>query len=49
MNPIAWIRDGRVEDSEHLETYIAEGVVVNEAFMLWVQELFEEVKKLRGN
>lgn len=49
INPIAWIKDGRIEDRNHNEIYIADGIVVNEAFMMWVYELKEEVEKLRGN
>ena len=47
INPIAWIKDGRIEDRDHNEIYIMDGTVVNEAFMLWVYELKEEVEKLR--
>jgi len=46
-NPIAYVKDGRVEDCDHNEIYIADGYVVNEAYMFWTQELFEEVEKLR--
>ena len=49
MNPIAYVEDGRIEDRDHNEIHIATGFVVNEAYMLWVQELFEEVKRSRGN
>ena len=49
INPIAWIKDGRIEDRDHNEIYILDGIVVNEAFMMWVYELKEEVEKLRGN
>ena len=48
-NPIAYVEDGRIEDQDHNEIYILDGYVVNESYMLWVQELFEEVKRLRGN
>ncbi len=49
INPIAYVEDGRIEDRDHNEVHVADGYVVNEAYMLWVQELFEEVKRLRGN
>lgn len=49
INPIAYVNAGKIEDRDHNEIYIADGYVVNEAYMLWVQELFEEVKKLREN
>ncbi len=49
INPIGWVEDGRIEDRDHNEIYIAEGTIVNEAFMLWVYELKEEIKRLRGN
>lgn len=43
-NPIAWIKNGRIEDRDNNEIYITDGIVVNEAFMLWVYELYEKVK-----
>jgi len=49
INPIAYVRDGKIEDQDHNEIHVADGYVVNEAFMMWVYELKEEVKKLRGN
>ena len=48
INPIAWIKDGRIEDRDHNEIYITDGIVVNEAFMIWAYELKEEVEKLQG-
>ena len=49
INPIAYVNAGKVEDSNHNEIYILDAYVVNETFMMWVYELKEEIKKLRGN
>ena len=46
-NPIAWVENGEVVNDEGVKVDIAKGVVVNEAFLLWVYELKEEIKKLR--
>lgn len=49
VNPVAYVKNGKIEDRDHNEIYILDGYVVNEAFMMWVYELKEEVEKLRGN
>ena len=42
INPIAWVKDGKVVDDADKEIMIQDGIVVNEAFSLWVFELKEE-------
>lgn len=47
LNPIGWVEDGKVVNDAGVEIHIEKGIVVNEAFSLWVYELKEEIKKLR--
>jgi hypothetical protein len=47
INPIAYVANGKIEDRDGNEIFIVNGYVVNEAFMMWVFELKEEIKKLR--
>lgn len=46
-NPVAWIEDSKIVDDDGKEVSVIKGVVVNEAYVLWVYELQEEIKKLR--
>lgn len=46
-NPIAWVEDGEIVNEDGEKIVIKKGVVVNEAFIIWIYELKEEVKKLR--
>lgn len=50
MNPIGWIKDGRIEDRDGNEIFLDQGIIVNEAFMVWVNEMKIQLEKcLKGN
>lgn len=46
-NPIGWIDAGKIVNDKGEEIKIEKGVIVNEAFVIWVYELRNEIEKLR--
>ena len=46
-NPLGWVEAGIIVNDKGEKVDIMTGIVINEAFLLWVYELKEEVKKLR--
>lgn len=51
LNPIAWIEGGIIVNDNNIMIELGaeeKYVIVNEAFLLWVYELKEEIKKLRN-
>lgn len=47
MNPIGWVEAGKIVNDKGEEIRIEKGVIVNEAFILWVYELKEEIRRKR--
>lgn len=45
LNPIGWIKDGRIEDRAGNEIYLEQGIIVNEEFMGWVWDMKAELEK----
>ena len=45
--PIGWVKDGKIVNDAGEEIFLTDGIVVNEAFSIWVWELREEIKRLR--
>ena len=46
-NPIGWVVDGKIVNDKGEEIKIEKGIIVNEAFSVWVYELKEEIEKLQ--